>query len=186
MGDWPADTRWGVTAAGAISMEGLPGRPHALVDDDAAYDAADAILLLSGDDWGLPRQRRLTESLAKRRRPVLVANPDLVAPRETSVTTEPGTFAHDLLDALPDLEVAFFGKPFVNAFEAVRRRLGTDAPPPEQCLMVGDTLHTDILGGAAAGFHTALVTAHGIYKGLDPEPLMIESGIVPHHRVETT
>lgn len=183
---WPADTRWGVTAAGDVSLEGLPGRPHPLLDDDAAHDGADAILLLSGDDWGASRQRRLAESLARRPRPVVVANPDLVAPRETSVTTEPGAWAHDLMDALPGLDVTFCGKPFANAFEAVRARLGPDAPPPGRCAMVGDTLHTDVLGGAAAGLATVLVTAHGIYKGLDPAPLIAESGIVPDHMVETT
>jgi len=186
MKEWPADTLWGVTAAGDVSLEGLPGRPHALLDDDAAYDGADAILLLSGDDWTAARQARLADSLSRRPRPVLVANPDLVAPREASFTTEPGSWAHDLLDVMPDLDVRFYGKPFANAFDAVQARLRPLAPRPERCVMVGDTLHTDVLGGAAAGFGTALVTAHGIYKGLDPEPLMAESGIVPHHRVETT
>ena len=33
--------------------------------------------------------------------------------------------------------------------------------------MVGDTLHTDILGGRQMGFSTSLVTGHGALVGLD-------------------
>ena len=33
--------------------------------------------------------------------------------------------------------------------------------------MVGDTLHTDVLGGAAYGIKTALVTDHGLFSGYD-------------------
>ncbi|MFD1810358.1 HAD hydrolase-like protein [Gemmobacter lanyuensis] len=36
--------------------------------------------------------------------------------------------------------------------------------------MVGDTLHTDILGGQAAGHGTILVTDHGLFKGRDVAP----------------
>ena len=31
--------------------------------------------------------------------------------------------------------------------------------------MVGDSLHTDILGGAAAGMTTVLITDHGLFRG---------------------
>ena len=33
--------------------------------------------------------------------------------------------------------------------------------------MVGDSLHTDILGGAAAGMTTVLITDHGLFRGQD-------------------
>ena len=47
--------------------------------------------------------------------------------------------------------------------------------------MVGDTLHTDILGGAAAGIKTILVTAHGLYKGQDITPYLDTSKIIPDY-----
>ena len=56
--------------------------------------------------------------------------------------------------------------------------LGTD-PDPSRIIMVGDTLHTDILGGAAAGLATALVTDHGALKDLDVEAAIARSQIVP-------
>ena len=52
--------------------------------------------------------------------------------------------------------------------------------------MVGDTLHTDTLGGAAAGCGTVLVTHHGLFKGHDVAPYISRSGIVPDIIVKTT
>ena len=52
--------------------------------------------------------------------------------------------------------------------------------------MVGDTLHTDILGGRAAGLATVLVAGHGLFRGHDPLPFIERSGIRPDWIVETT
>jgi HAD superfamily hydrolase (TIGR01459 family) len=186
MAAFPAAARWGVSAAGPVSLEGLGPGAMALEDDDEPYDTADAFMLLSADAWDDTRQARLVAALAHRPRPVLVANPDLVAPREDGVSVEPGAWAHGLLDTVPGLDVRFFGKPFANAFAAVMARLGPAAPPRARIVMVGDTLHTDILGGAAAGFGTALVTRHGIYAGQQVAPLIAASGIVPHHVCAST
>lgn len=185
LGAFPADLTWGVTAAGAASMQGLPIRTVALEDDPAAYEAMDAVLFLSSDAWSDARQARLAEALAVRTRPVVVANPDLVAPREEGLTLEPGHYAHELADAglcVPQ----FFGKPFPNAFAAVMQRLGPGAPPRSRIAMVGDTLHTDILGGAAAGWGTILVAEHGLFKGRDVAGYIARSGIVPDVVVRTT
>ena len=61
----------------------------------------------------------------------------------------------------------------------VRARFA-DVAPSRIC-MIGDTLHTDILGAAAAGWKTALATAHGLLKGTDPTLPIARSGIVPDH-----
>jgi ribonucleotide monophosphatase NagD (HAD superfamily) len=47
--------------------------------------------------------------------------------------------------------------------------------------MVGDTLHTDILGGAAYGVKTALVTGHGLFANHNVTPYIAKSGIVPDY-----
>jgi ribonucleotide monophosphatase NagD (HAD superfamily) len=52
--------------------------------------------------------------------------------------------------------------------------------------MVGDTLHTDILGGAQAGWKTVLVTDHGLLRGENVEQAIARSGIVPDYIVATT
>jgi ribonucleotide monophosphatase NagD (HAD superfamily) len=36
--------------------------------------------------------------------------------------------------------------------------------------MCGDTLHTDILGAAARGWRTVLVTQDGLFAGYDTQP----------------
>jgi len=44
--------------------------------------------------------------------------------------------------------------------------------------MVGDTLHTDILGGQSMGFKTLLVES-GIFMGQDSVSWMQKTGITP-------
>lgn len=177
--------RWGVAAPGPDATAELPGRRHLLLDDAAAYDGADAILLLSSYGWTGERQDRLVDSLVRRARPVLVANPDLVAPQEVGVSLEPGFWAHDLADRT-GIAPVFCGKPFGNAFAALLARLGSAAPEPHRIAMVGDTLHTDILGGRAAGFGTVLVTGHGVYAGHDAAAYVAATGIVPDVVMPTT
>ena len=77
----------------------------------------------------------------------------------------------------------FFGKPFAPAFDAALARLRL---PAERVAMVGDTLHTDILGGAAAGCQTVLITDHGFMAGHDPTPFLQACGITPGFIAPTT
>ncbi|WP_367181562.1 HAD-IA family hydrolase [uncultured Ruegeria sp.] len=118
----------------------------------------------------------LESALLKRPRPVLVGNPDIVAPRENGFSSEPGLFAHRLADrtgVVPE----FFGKPFGNIFELAFKRLGS--VDKSRVLMVGDSLHTDILGARAAGIASALVSGYGFFAGHDIEDPIQKAGIVP-------
>ena len=58
--------------------------------------------------------------------------------------------------------------------------------PPERLAMVGDTLHTDVLGGRAAGMGAVLVADHGLFAGRDVRGYIARSGIVPDAVVATT
>ena len=122
----------------------------------------------------------LEASLGRTPRPVFVGNPDLVAPREDGLSLEPGWFAHRVIDST-GLPVHFCGKPFPDIFDLALARRAPIAP--DRVLMVGDTLHTDILGGAQAGFATTLVTGHGSLQGLDEAKAITGSGIAPDHIV---
>ena len=171
---------WGL-AAPADSALSVPGHGFsALGDDIAAYDAAAGFVLLSAAGWTETPQDLLVASLKRRPRPVLVGNPDIVAPREDRLSLEPGFYAHDLADRT-GVEPAFFGKPFENAFDAVLARLAELGVSVERSrmAMVGDTLHTDILGGSAAGMKTVLVTDHGLFAGRPVEPYIERSGLRP-------
>jgi len=176
---------WAVIAGATIARDGVSDIPQRTLDavaDPSALDAADAILFLSTAHWLPKLQDSLIDSLIRNPRPLVIANPDLVAPREDGLSLEPGLFGHDLLDKVTE-EVHWFGKPFGDAFADGINRIGLAA---ERLAMVGDTLHTDILGGAAAGCRTVLVTDHGLFAGRDTAPFIAASGIVPDFIVKTT
>ncbi len=154
---------------------GVPVRD--LLADASLFARADGFVLLSSAGWTRDHQARLADALARRPRPLVVANPDIVAPREDGFSLEPGHYAHLLADAL-GLVPDFYGKPYANAFAAARARLGLDLAPT-RIAMVGDTLHTDVLGARAAGLATILVTDHGLFRDRDVRPYVARCGIVP-------
>ncbi|MDU8910470.1 HAD-IIA family hydrolase [Aestuariicoccus sp. MJ-SS9] len=168
---------WGVMGAEPARFDDLGDlRLTLLAEDRAAYDAAEGFLLIGSGAWTEDRQALLEASLGAAPRPVLVANPDIVAPRETGFSAEPGHFAHRLADRL-GLAPAFYGKPFANIYDLVFARLGP--VDKARVLMVGDSLHTDILGAQAAGVRSALVADYGFFAGHDVEAAIDRAGIVP-------
>jgi len=78
-----------------------------------------------------------------------------------------------------------FGKPdsqmFMFAYDLVREQMPIGK---KDILMVGDTLHTDILGGNKFGFDTVLVFT-GNTLAADAETRITSSGIVPTYICET-
>ena len=105
--------------------------------------------------------RALLEDAVARKVPMLCANPDQ---RTIDVDGKtplymPGTMA----DAYRDMggEVVLYGKPGVAHFSAALRAAGVgDA---DRALMVGDSLHHDILGAAAAGLDSLFVVDSGVH-----------------------
>ena len=176
--------RWGVACAPESEIAELAPDAFPLLDDPEAYARAEGFVLLSANAWTRARQEMLAAGLTARPRPVLVGNPDLVAPREDGLSLEPGFYAHEMQDRC-GVEPVFFGKPYPDAFALAAARAPAGAPP-RRIAMVGDTLHTDILGGAAQGWRTVLVRAHGLLKDLDHHRLIAETGITPDFIVETT
>ena len=155
---------WGFAALPGSEIERLAPNAFLLGDDPDDYDRAEGFVLLGSGLWNARRQAMLAAALTERERPVLVGNPDIVAPHADGLSREPGLFAHALADD-GVAEPRFFGKPFGLAFELVAETLeGID---PRRVAMVGDSPHTDILGGAAFGWRTVLVTDHGLMKTLD-------------------
>ena len=166
--------RWAAIAAEGDRFEDAHGlRLFDLLEDSASWDMAEGFLFLSSMRWNASLQDRLAASLARIPRPVVIGNPDLVAPREDGLSLEPGFWAHDLQDRT-GIPPRFFGKPYPEAFGAALKGLG-----PGRHAMIGDTLHTDILGGQAADLATILVTDHGLLAGQDFHRFVGESGIVP-------
>ena len=178
---WPG-AHWAAISADGDSFADLPLRLTDAIAEPQAFDTADANLFLSSNRWTPALQETLARALSRAPRPVVVANPDLVAPRKDGLSQEPGLFAHDLIDRL-GTEVHWFGKPYPEGFADACDRTGLS---PDRLTMVGDTLHTDVLGGAAAGMGTVLITRHGLFAGLDTAPFIAASGIVPDVIAPTT
>ena len=169
--------KWGVVAPKAFDPEELELDCFVLEEENRAYEEADAFLLLSNECWSEAKQALLLRSLQASPRPVICANPDLVAPRETGLTAEPGYFAHALLDMLPELEIEFHGKPFPSVYDKIESLVPDVAP--DRIVMMGDSLHTDIWGARVRGWGSVLVTGHGLLKGQDPVAAIHASGLYP-------
>ncbi len=181
----PPSKVWAAAAAQGDDFSDAPAyaRIAHLADDPGLLNTADGILLLSSARWREADTAAVVQALKVRPRPLVVANPDLVAPREDGLSLEPGLVAHDII-AKTGLKAEFYGKPYSNAFEVALNRL--EGIPRHRIAMVGDTLHTDVLGGAAAGIGTILVTDHGLFRGHEIAPFIRSSGICPDWVVATT
>lgn len=164
----------GVIAADADRLGDLSGCVTRLNDNPDDYDRVDQFLFLSTADWTAARQTLLVDSMRRHPRSLLIANADLAAPRDDGFSVEPGYFGHWIADLFPD-HVRFFGKPFPEVYELVETSL---APlRPDRIVMCGDTLHTDILGAAARGWRTVLVTQDGLFAGHDTQGFSRQSGL---------
>lgn len=170
---------WGVVAAQGIDTEDLNVDITNLAEYPEVMDRVDGFILLSASGWTSVLQECLEASLLRCSRPVLLANPDLAAPREYGFSVEPGQFAQRLR-AHANCRPLAFGKPYSTIFDIAIDRVSPNISK-ERILMVGDTLHTDVLGGCRAGLHTALVTDNGVCASLDWEQAIRRTGIVPHH-----
>ena len=122
----PSDLLWGVAAPEHARLEQFPVRTVRLLEDPQAYARVDSFVLLSTNEWPQARQQHLVAALQARPRQVYVGNPDIAAPREYGFSIEPGFHAHNLATQC-ELAPTFFGKPFPNAFDEVKRRLHVSA-----------------------------------------------------------
>ena len=171
---------WGVMAQQNSRFEELEQLDyHILADNQAEFDNAEGFILIGSGEWTEQRQMMLTASIKVNPRPVLVGNPDIVAPREAGITLQPGHFAHQLANQT-GISPIFFGKPFPAIYDMALARIG-DTPDRDRILMVGDTLHTDILGGRNVDIQTALVSGFGTLANSDANVAIRQSGIAPNY-----
>jgi len=171
---------WGVITREDDNLSDLKTEYIRLTDTQLDFDKVDGFLFLSTNDWNPEKQLLLRDSISKNERPVIIANADLVAPRENGFTLEPGFYGHDLMD-LGASKVEFFGKPYSAVYKLLANSLSDI--PGDKIAMFGDSLHTDILGAAAQGWKTVLVTKDGLFSGFDTKSFCEVSRIFPNWRL---
>lgn len=181
---FPANMLWGRIGPES-GQEDLAAHGIQSVDQNHPdFAHADGYLFFSPQRWEDPRHEAFLHSLEANPRPLILGNPDLIAPLIDHISIEAGSYILPLHDTLFE-SVKVFGKPYPAIYDIAAKRLhhaGHDLDH-HRTLMVGDTLHTDILGGNAYGIATCLVTGHGFLRGLDPEPYIAQSGITPNYRL---
>ncbi len=137
-----------------------------------------------GFDWNHDLNKTVN-LLRKRNIPVVIANTDLrypVSRHEVAIAT--GGIAK-LIEAVVGKKFLRFGKPgsqmFIFAFQHVQQFRPV---AKEDILMVGDTLHTDIVGGNKFGLDTCLVLSGNTLPRLYKDRLHI-TGIIPDYICES-
>ena len=171
---------WGAIAAPDDQLSDIPNDFIRIGHDQSDFDCVDGFVFLSSFGWTNNQQKLLTQSLLRRQRPVLIANADLVAPRDNGFSLEPGNFGHLLLDQGVK-DVSFFGKPFPKVYDLLEQTLGE--VDQAKIIMCGDSLHTDVIGAAARGWKTVLVTRDGLFAGFDTRDFCKRSNLYPDWRL---
>jgi len=156
-------------------------------EDPDTWKQVDAIAFFGAVNWDYQCQLALRDA-AQDGVEVLVANPDVAAPHLGAFSFEPGYWAASLTE-IPRDQIRWFGKPYAPVFDLALRKLedwtGRSNLKRDRIAMVGDSLHTDILGGNAAGLKTVRVTDHGLFRDGGAEAAIKSSGINPDVIVKT-
>ena len=169
--------------------------------DDDFWQQADELVFLGSLDWGEDDQAAFEVAMVTYPRRLHIANPDVAAPQANGrFSTEPGYWTARMMQAAAnqgvEVDVRWYGKPYGPAFnlalERMKIMLGNFSSHPldqpfdaGRIAMVGDSLHTDILGGSAAGMTTVLITDHGLFRGEDALPFCVSCGLIPDWIVKT-
>ena len=169
--------------------------------DDDFWQQADEFVFLGALDWQENDQADFEGAMITYPRRVHIANPDVAAPQaDGRLSSEPGYWTARMMQAAAnqgvEVDVRWYGKPYGPAFNLALARMqirlsnflsrSLDHPfDARRIAMVGDSLHTDILGGAAAGMTTVLITDHGLFRGEDALPFCVSCGLLPDWIVKT-
>ena len=172
---------WGAIAAPEDDLSDISEDFIRIGNDPYDFNCVDGFIFLSSFGWTNKQQNLLTKSLLARQRPVLIANADLVAPRDNGFSLEPGHYGHLLLDNGVQ-DVSFFGKPFTKVYDLLEESL--ELVDQDKIFMCGDSLHTDIIGASARGWKTVLVTRDGLFSGFDTFDFCKKSNLFPDWRLQ--
>lgn len=163
-----------------IISAGLEAIPVSKVDL-ANLEDIKAVAFLDDEGYDLNTDiTKVINLLRYTRIPVVVANTDLLYPvAKNDVAIATGSIAR-LAEYVLGRRFVKFGKPAIQMFQLAFNAVQQEDPSitHSDILMVGDTLHTDILGGNTFGIDTALVLS-GNTRAANAETEIRASGIIP-------
>jgi len=139
---------------GPVFMIGEIGLAEALQDAGFYHSEETALAVIGSMDRGINFAKLKQATLFVRKGvPFYFTNPDRTFPTPEGLIPGAGSILA-ALQASTDLTPTIAGKPATTLFDFAFERLGVK---PEETLVVGDRLETDILGGQRAGCPVALV-----------------------------
>lgn len=169
-----------------IEHPGLDTLPLEQMNEDNINDITALVLLDDeGFDW-MDGLNKAVNLLRRRTIPAIIANPDGAYPMsKRDVGIAVGGLSY-MVEKITGRKFIRFGKPDSQIFMFAMEHIARFHPgvTKKDILMVGDTLHTDILGGNKFGLDTALVLTGNMLPE-DYENRIISSGISPTYICET-
>lgn len=137
-----------------VYIVGQDGIRQALAQRGYPEDAHNARLVVVGMDFHVTYDKLKQAALLIRAGAHFIGtNGDRTFPLPEGIAPGNGSLLA-AIETATDVKPTVIGKPETAMFDVALARLGL---APEQVLMVGDRLETDILGGQRAGLRTALV-----------------------------
>ncbi|RFS13883.1 HAD-IIA family hydrolase [Emticicia sp. C21] len=166
-----------------IETLGLEAVPISELDIDNLTDIqALAFLDDEGFDWKTDLNKTIN-LLRRKNIPVIVANTDATYPvSKKEIAIAMGGIS-DMIESIVGKQFVGFGKPDSQMFIFAYEHIKSAGIEKKDILMVGDTLHTDILGGNKFGLDTVLVLS-GNTQAEDAEVKIQSSGIIPTYICE--
>lgn len=152
-----------------------------LADDPDLFDRAESFAFLGSAGWDDGLQAMLESALARDGRDLLVGNPDISAPLGGHFSAEPGYWAVRAMQAT-GIVPRWYGKPHRAAFDLTFAKLQQVYGrrfDRNRVAMVGDSLHTDILGARAAGMQAVLLTGYGLFSDGGAHDMIAKCAITP-------
>lgn len=152
----------------------------ALFGEDG-WQEASLFAFMGAIDWHEEDQLLLESVLKENKAEIIVANPDVSAPQISGFSYEPGYWAmraHHHTDCPLTMTGKPFGDAFALAISALEAQAGKSLSKA-RVAMVGDSLHTDILGANEAGLISILLRSYGLMSHFDIHQITKETAIYP-------
>ena len=163
--------------SGVRPFDDIPGTIYG----SAGWDEADLYCFMGAIGWTPADQLAFEAALHQKPAVIVTANPDVSAPQVSGFSYEPGYWAMRA-KAHTGCEVVMTGKPYGPAFQLAVTRLEAKAGRSltrSKIGMVGDSLHTDILGANSFGLRSILLRSFGLMSGFDCHEMTRRMQIYP-------